>query len=401
MVLRKSRKKSPVRRRRSPVRRSRSPVRRRKSPVRRRRSPVRRRKSPARRRRLPARRRKSPTRRRKSPTRRRKSPVRRRRSPARRRKSPARRRKSPARRRRSPARRRKSRPYVEGIRNSELRRYGLGPNKWYNYRADIDPLEKYHYEDIIQITDKGSDVVYFELQNLDGYIGDAINSIDVTSNVYNPNTAESNHPVQQLNKHINETSLLEEMFVTEKSPIRLNIDTSATGDDGKINETLYTLERLVHIYFTFLCPLFGKNNQNKKEITIYEHFQSLIKASRPTLRCPILINNIKEYKDKFITNGILDHAIKHRIISLKQGGNKRRKLKEDLSVYRALPEQDAFGDSHEGGSPAPPILRRQHATLGSGFISPRSAGRAESISPRMNAALGLTSLFDAAANDDE
>ena len=348
MVLRKSRKKSPVRRRRSPVRRSRSPVRRRRSPVRRRRSPSRRRKSPVRRRR-------SPVRRRRSPVRRRRSPVRRRKSPVRRRKSPARRRKSPVRRRKSPVRRRKSRPYVEGVRNSELRRYGLGPNKWYNYRADIDPLEKYHYEDIIKVTERGKSV-HSLLNVLNGYIGPAIISIHHSSDGYDPNESDQNHPVRELNYYINNNVILRKMFVEQKPDVIYNIDITATREKGKLDENLRILERLVNRYITFLCTIL-----NSSQITIQRHFQTLI-PRRATHECPFEIEDIEDYKDNFITNGILDHAINHGIITHKKGGNKRRKLTEDFI--------------HAGDAPSPAQLRRQGAR-------------------------DLLSLLDAAANDDE
>ena len=180
------------------------------------------------------------------------------------------------------------------------------------------------------LNNKGFDVVIPLLKELRKYVHRAIINHD----------SISDDSIIKLNDYINNNSTLEKMFVSEKSPIRLNIDTSATGDQGKINKTLHTLEDLVHIYFTFLCPLFGKNNQNKKEITIYEHFQSLIKASRPTFTCPKLINNINEYKENFITNGILDHAIKHNIITLKHSSfvgsffrPRQRQLTEDVSAY--------------------------------------------------------------------
>ena len=95
----------PVRRSRKPIRRSRKPVRRSRKPVRRSRKPVRR----SRKRRTPARK------------------SRKRRTPERR-----------SRKRRTPARKsRKSKQYVKGITNAELRKYGLGPNRWYyKYRMN-------------------------------------------------------------------------------------------------------------------------------------------------------------------------------------------------------------------------------------------------------------------------
>ena len=107
----------PVRRSRNPVRRSRKPVRRSRKPVRRSRKPVRRSRKPVRRSRKPVRRSRKPVRRSRKPVRRSRKPVRRSRKPVR--------------------RSRKSKQYVKGITNAELRKYGLGPNRWYyKYRMN-------------------------------------------------------------------------------------------------------------------------------------------------------------------------------------------------------------------------------------------------------------------------
>ena len=73
-----------------------------------------------------------PVRRSRNPVRRSRKPVRRSRKPVRRSRKPVRRSRKPVRRSRKPVRRsRKSKQYVKGITNAELRKYGLGPNRWY------------------------------------------------------------------------------------------------------------------------------------------------------------------------------------------------------------------------------------------------------------------------------